>query len=392
MKWAARMQRLGTESAFETLARARRLEMTGRSVVHFEIGEPDFATPPHIIAAAEAAIEEGYTHYTPAGGIPEVRAGVAEHYSRRFQTEVSAEEVILTPGSKNVLLFAILATLEEGDEVIFPDPGYPIYRSLVEFVGARAVGLPLREETGFRFDSDELESLVSDRTRMVILNSPHNPTGGTLTEEDLTAVARLAVERDLWVLSDEIYSQIVYEGDAPSIATFPGMRERTVVLDGLSKAYAMCGWRLGIGIAPAEMIRMMETLMINSSSCATAFIQVATLTALDAPESATAVARMVSEYRRRRDLVVEGLNAIDGIRCQRPGGAFYVFPNITATGLSERELADRLLAEAGVAVLPGTGFGPAGSGFIRLSYAQSIPTLEEGLLRIRSYLGSRAAA
>jgi aspartate/methionine/tyrosine aminotransferase len=388
MRLAKRMDLLGTESAFEVLARAKQLEADGRSIVHLEIGEPDFATPPHIIAAAEAAIEDGYTHYTPAGGIPEVRDAVAAHYTARLGTETRGNEVILTPGSKNILMFAIMALIEAGDEVILPDPGYPIYASLVSFMGAKPVGVPLREEKGFRFDVEEFRSLVNDRTRMVILNSPQNPTGGILEREDLVEVAKLAVERDLWVVSDEIYSQIAYDGPVPSIAALPGMKERTILMDGLSKAYAMCGWRLGIGVAPAELIKHMETLMINSSSCATAFIQVATMTALDSPDSETSIQRMVHEYRARRDVLVDGLNAIPGIRCHRPGGAFYVFPNVTATGRDHKELADSLLAKAGVAVLPGTAFGPMGKGYIRLSYAQSTDNLVEGLRRIGEFLAA----
>jgi len=386
MRLAKRMDLLGTESAFEVLARAKRLEEDGRSIVHLEIGEPDFATPAHIVAAAEAAIEEGYTHYTPAGGIPEVRAAVAQHYSRRLGIECQGNEVILTPGSKNILMFAILALIEPGDEVILPDPGYPIYASLVSFMGAKAVGVPLREERGFRFDVEEFKSLVTDRTRMVILNSPQNPTGGILEKEDLVEVARVAVERDLWVVSDEIYSQIVYDGAVSSIAELPGMKQRTILMDGLSKAYAMCGWRLGIGLAPAELIKHMETLMINSSSCATAFIQVAAMTALESPDSERSIHRMVEEYRHRRDVLVDGLNAIPGVRCHRPGGAFYVFPNVEGTGWNHKELADALLAKAGVAVLPGTAFGSMGKGYIRLSYAQSVDNLTEGLDRIGDFL------
>jgi aspartate/methionine/tyrosine aminotransferase len=386
------MSQLGTESAFEVLARAKLLEQGGTSVVHREIGEPDFATPPHIVAAAEAAIEDGYTHYTPAGGIPEVRDRVAAHYAARIGTDVSGGEVILTPGSKNVLLFAMLALIEAGDEVIVPDPGYPIYHSLAAFMGARPVPLPLREASGFRFDPQELASLVTDRTRMIILNSPQNPTGGILYPEDLEEVAELAMKHDLWVVSDEIYSQIAYEGEVPSIASIPGMRERTIVMDGLSKAYAMCGWRLGIGVAPAELIKGMETLMINSSSCATAFIQVATLAALESPESEVSVKRMVDEYRTRRDAIVDGLNAIPGLRCHRPGGAFYVFPNISGTGIDEHVLANALLGEAGVAVLAGTSFGEMGRGFIRLSYAQAVPVLEEGVARIHEFLAGDGAA
>ena len=388
MRLAKRMDLLGTESAFEVLARARRLEEDGRSIVHLEIGEPDFATPPHIVAAAEAAIEEGYTHYTPAGGIPAVREAVAAHYASRIGIECLGNEVILTPGSKNILMFAMMALIEPGDEVILPDPGYPIYASLVSFMGATPVGLPLREERGFRFDVEEFSSLVTDKTRMVILNSPGNPTGGVLQRDDLLEVARLSVERDLWVVSDEIYYHIAYDGPVPSIAELPGMRERTIVMDGLSKAYAMCGWRLGIGLAPAELIKHMETLMINSSSCATAFTQVAAMTALDSPESEVSIRRMVDEYRGRRDAVVDGLNAIPGIHCHRPGGAFYVFPNVTGTGWDQKELADALLARAGVAVLPGTAFGPMGKGYIRLSYVQSIENLQEGLRRIGEFLSA----
>ena len=386
------MSQLGTESAFEVLARAKRLEEQGTEIVHLEIGEPDFPTPPHIVAAAEAAIEDGYTHYNPAGGIPEGREAVAAHYARRLGNDVTAGEVILTPGSKNILLFAMLALIEEGDEVILPDPGYPIYASLVSFLGARPVSLPLREESGFRFEHAELAGLVTDRTRMIILNSPQNPTGGILHSDDLVAVAELAVRHDLWVVSDEIYSQIAYEQEVPSIASVPGMRERTIVMDGLSKAYAMCGWRLGIGVAPAELIRAMETLMINSSSCATAFVQVATVAALDSPDSQVSIKRMVDEYRIRRDAVVDGLCAIPGVSCHRPGGAFYVFPNIAATGIDQKLLADALLAEAGVAVLPGTAFGAMGQGYLRLSYAQSVPVLQEGLDRIRDFLAGAGAA
>jgi aspartate/methionine/tyrosine aminotransferase len=380
------MSQLGTESAFEVLARAKVLEEQGIDVVHLEIGEPDFATPPHIVAAAEAAIEDGYTHYTPAGGIPEVREAVAAHYAARIGNDVTGSEVILTPGSKNILLFAMLALIEPGDEVIIPDPGYPIYASLVSFMGARPVSLRLVEERGFRFDAAELASLVTDRTRMVILNSPQNPTGGILLQEDLVAVAELAVKHDLWVVSDEIYSQIAYEGEVPSISSIPGMRERTIIMDGLSKAYAMCGWRLGIGVAPAELIRAMETLMINSSSCATAFIQVATLAALESPDSEVSVRRMLDEYRVRRDIVVDGLNAIPGVSCHRPGGAFYVFPNVSEVGVDQKVLADALLAQAGVAVLPGTAFGAMGRGYLRLSYAQAVPALEQGLARISDFI------
>jgi aspartate aminotransferase len=386
MRWAERMSQLGTESAFEVLARAKKLESDGRSIVHLEIGEPDFATPPHIIAAAEAAIEEGFTHYTPSGGIPEVREVVAKHYAARLGHDVTADQVILTPGSKNILMFAVMALIDPGDEVLIPDPGYPIYESLVRFFGGVPVSVPLRQANGFRPDTDELAGLVGERTRMLVLNSPQNPTGGILLPEDLERVAELAVNHDLWVVSDEIYSQIAYDGPVPSIASLPGMWERTIVMDGLSKAYAMCGWRLGIGVAPPEVIRHMETLMINSSSCATAFIQVATMTALEAPESESAVHRMLTQYRERRDTVVDLLNQIPGVSCHRPGGAFYVFPSIVGTGMDEHELADRLLAEAGVATLAGTAFGAMGQGHLRLSYATDVPHIEEGVSRIRDFI------
>jgi aspartate aminotransferase len=388
--WARRMGRLGTESAFEVLARARALEAEGRSMVHLEIGEPDFATPAHIIDAALAAIAEGYTHYTPAGGIPAVREGIAAHYADRLGVDVSAGEVILTPGSKNILMFTAMAVVEEGDEVIVPDPAYPIYESIVRFIGGVPVPLPLREENGFCVDPDELRALVSPRTRMIVVNSPHNPTGGVIPEDVLAEVGRTAQEHDLLVLSDEIYSQIAYEAPVPSMLSIPGMKERTVLLDGLSKTYAMCGWRLGIGVAPSALIAQMEKLMINSSSCAAAFTQVAALEALRSPASPPAVREMVEQYRARRDLVVEGLNQIPGVSCRAPGGAFYAFANITGTGFDERELADRLLTEAGVAVLPGTAFGAMGRGYVRLSFAQAPEQLEEGVRRMGAFITGAA--
>jgi len=388
IRFAERMDRLGTEGAFEVLARARRLEAEGRTVIHLEIGEPDFATPDNITEAAVAAMQAGYTHYTPAGGIMEAREAVARFVSGRLGIEAAAEEVVLTPGSKNVLLFVLLACVEPGDEVIYPDPGYPIYSSLVNFIGATPVPVRLREERGFRMDLDELAALVTPRTRLLILNSPQNPTGGVLTSDDVRAIARLAIEHDLLVVSDEIYSQIIYGPEHFSVLSEPGMRERTVLMDGMSKAYAMCGWRLGYSVAPPELSRRMEALMINSSSCAAAFSQMAVIEAFESPESDAAVRRMVEQFRARRDLVVAGLNAIPGVHCETPQGAFYAFPNIQATGRNERELADELLERAGVALLPGTAFGPAGAGFLRLAYTQSEADLRTGLERIGSYLAS----
>ena len=391
MRFAERMNHIGTEGAFVVLARARELEAQGRHVVHLEIGEPDFATPDNIVEAAVGALQDGYTHYTPAAGILEARQAVAGFVGRRLGVEVDPSEVVLVPGSKNVLLFTLLSCIEPGDEVIYPDPGYPVYASLISFVGAVGVPVRLREERDFRMDVAELESLVTPRTRLLVVNSPQNPTGGVLTREDVERIAALAVERDLIVISDEIYSQLTYDGfQHTSLLSQPGMKERTVLMDGMSKAYAMCGWRLGYGISPRELAARMETLMINSSSCAAAFTQMAVIEALESPESARAVERMVEVFRGRRDLVVDGLNAIPGVRCNRPEGAFYAFANVTGTGIEEQELADRLLTEAGVAVLPGTAFGPGGKGFIRLAYTQGDDDLRAGLDRIAGFVKDNA--
>jgi len=390
IRFAERMGRLGTEGAFEVLARARKLEAQGRDVVHLEIGEPDFATPDNITEAAVAALQSGYTHYTPAGGIMEARASLAGFLERRLGVAVDPTDVVLVPGSKNVLLFVLLACIEPGDEVIYPDPGYPVYASLVDFIGATGVPVRLREDKDFRMDLDELAALVTPRTRMMIVNSPQNPTGGVLTKEDVAFIAELAAEHDLLVISDEIYSQIVYGHEHVSVWAAPGMKERTILMDGMSKAYAMCGWRLGYGVAPPPLAAKMETLMINSSSCAAAFTQMAAIEAWESPESAAAVERMVHIFQARRDLVVDSLNAIPGVRCARPEGAFYAFPNIEDTGLDEKDLADGLLQDAGVAVLPGTAFGPAGKGFIRLAYTQAEADLKKGLERMSGYLEKRA--
>ncbi len=388
IKFAERMTRLGTEGAFEVLARARKLEAEGKKIVHLEIGEPDFSTPDNIIEAGISALQNGYTHYTPAGGIKEVREAVANFVSRMLKCEVDASEVVLVPGSKNVLLFTLLATIEPGDEVIMPDPGYPAYHSQVNFIGAVPRLVTLREETGFRMDLDELRSLLSPKTRMIILNTPQNPTGGVLTEEDIKTVCEIALEHDLMVVSDEIYSQLVYGFHHVSPMSQPGMRERTVLMDGLSKSYAMTGWRLGYAVAPKDLAVKLEQLMINSSSCAAGFTQMAAIEALSMPESEHAVHHMVKVFEHRRNLVVDGLNAIPGVRCKLPQGAFYAFPNIEDTGFNERDLASRLLNEAGVAVLPGTAFGEAGKGFIRLAYTQSEDELRLGLDRIREFVES----
>ena len=385
---AERMSRLGTESAFEVLAHARRLEAEGRSIIHLEIGEPDFATPQNIIDAAVRALNDGATHYTPASGIPQVREATARYITKHTGVPTKAENIVLTPGSKNILLFALLILVEEGDEVIIPDPGYPIYRSLVEFIGGKAVSLPVRQENSFRVDPAELSSLVTDRTRVLIVNSPANPTGGVLTRDDCEQVAKIAMEHDLVVISDEIYNRLVYDGSHVSLYTIDGMPERTILLDGLSKAWAMCGWRLGFGAMPVEIARRMDTLMINSSSCAAAFTQWAAVEAFESPESDAAVTTMVAEFHKRRDILVEALSRMPGVRCHLPEGAFYVFPDITETGWDDRELANALLDEVGVAVLRGSSFGPHGAGHIRLSYANSVENLKAAADRIATFLGA----
>lgn len=388
-RFAERMSRLGTEGAFEVLAKARRLEAEGKRIVHLEIGEPDFATPDNIIEAAIGAMQNGYTHYTPASGIYEAREAVAGFVTRMLKTQVDPSEVVLVPGSKNVLLFTLLACVEPGDEVILPDPGYPAYASQVSFIGAVPKLVTLREDKDFRMDLDELESLVTPKTRMVIINTPQNPTGGVLTEEDVDFVSELVQQHDLLLVSDEIYSQLVYGFQHVSPLSRPGMRERTVLMDGLSKSYAMTGWRLGYAVAPRQLAAKLDTLMINSSSCAAAFTQIAAIEALSSPESERAVERMVKVFESRRNLVVDGLNEIPGVRCALPQGAFYAFPNIEGTGYGERELADRLLTEAGVAVLPGTAFGEAGKGFIRIAYTQSESELKLGLDRMKEFLQNK---
>jgi aspartate/methionine/tyrosine aminotransferase len=391
-QFASRLQRLGTESAFEVLAHARMLEAQGREVIHLEIGEPDYATPENIVNAAVDAMRRGATHYTPASGLREVREATARYVTARTGVETRMENIVLTPGSKNILYFVLMALVERGDEVIIPDPGYPIYRSLVEFVGGVPVSAPIREANEFRLDVDELASLVTPRTKLLIVNSPANPTGGVLTEADCKAVAELAIERNLTVLSDEIYGRLVYGGEHASLYAQPGMAERTILMDGLSKAWAMCGWRLGFGAMPTEIARWMDTLMINTSSCAASFTQWAAVEAFESPESDQAVVDMRAEFERRRDVLVDGLNAIPNVSCRKPAGAFYVFPNISKTGWDDRELARAILDEVGVAVLAGTSFGPEGEGYIRLSYANSIENIRTAIERIGTFLNSPVRA
>ena len=384
MRLAGRMDRLGTENAFEAAARARALEATGRDVIHLEIGEPDFDTPANVRAAAQRAIDEGWTHYGPPLGLPGLRDAIAIDATARKGFSVNSGRVVVTPGAKPIMFFAILALVDEGDEVIYPDPGFPIYESMTRFVGGRPVPLPIHQEHGFRLDPDELVRLITPRTRLLILNSPANPTGGLLTRDDLERIAAVARERDLVVLADEIYGRMVYEGEQISLASFPGMSERTIVLDGFSKTYAMTGWRLGYAIVPESLIAPISRLIINSVSCTSSHAQIAAIEALTGPQDA--VDAMVAEFRARRDLIVDGLNAIRGIRCLKPAGAFYVFPDISETGLPGAELADRLLLEAGVSVLAGTAFGNVGWHHIRISYANSRERIEAALERMRAVI------
>jgi len=376
--------RSGTETAFEAAAPARALEASGRDVIHLEIGEPDFDTPANIRTAAQRALDDGWTHYGPALGLPVLRDAIAVDATRRKGFPVAADQVVVTPGAKPIMFYAIMALVDAGDEVIYPDPGFPIYESMTRFVGATAVPLPIRQEHGFRLDTDELARLVSPRTRLIIFNSPANPTGGVLSRADLERIAEIAIERDLVVLADEIYGRIVYEGAHVSIASLPGMAERTIVLDGFSKTYAMTGWRLGYAIVPEPLVAPFSRLIINSVSCTSAFSQIAAAEAVLGPQDE--VHAMVEEFRARRGLVVEGLNAIPGIDCLTPQGAFYVFPDVSGTGLTGAEFADKALYEAGVSVLAGTAFGQVGRNHIRISYANSQPKIREALDRLRTVI------
>jgi aspartate aminotransferase len=385
MKLAPRMARLGTESAFEVLGRARALERQGRDIIHLEIGEPDFDTPKHIKDAAKQALDAGATHYGPSAGLPEVREVIAKHVGETRGVPVAPEEVVVTPGGKPIMFFTIMALAGQGDEVIYPNPGFPIYESVINFVGARAVPVPLREDTGFSFDLDLFERSVTDRTRLIIINSPGNPTGGVLDARALERVAAIAVARDIPVLSDEIYRYFLYEGDFVSISGFPGMHERTIILDGFSKTYAMTGWRLGYGVMPTALAEHVTRLMVNSNSCTASFVQLAGIAALQGDQ--TPVAEMVAEFKRRRDLIVAGLNTLPGVKCIVPRGAFYVFPNVTGTGRRSAEIAERLLDEAGVALLAGTAFGEHGEGYLRLSYASSEANLRRALERMHDFFG-----
>ena len=384
MKLAKRMDRILIETAFEVLVRARALEAQGRSIVHLEIGEPDFDTPKHIVEAAKQALDQGWTHYGPTQGYPELREAVANSVGLSRGITVDPNNVCIVPGGKPILFFPMLALIEPGDEVIYPNPGFPIYESMVRFLEGVPVPVPLVESRGFSFDLDILKSKLTDKTKLLILNSPQNPTGGVIPKEDIAAIAEMVRDRDLLILSDEIYSRIYY-GEAPSsIASLPGMLEKTIILDGFSKIYAMTGWRMGYGVMPHWLAEAVNKLMVNSNSCTASFTQRAGIAALTGPQDAPEA--MVAEFRKRRDAFCGGLNGLPGFRCALPEGAFYAFPNITGTGLGSKELADRLLAEAGVACLSGTSFGEYGEGYLRFSYANSLPNLMEAVERIRKFL------
>ena len=382
---AARQALLGTETAFETLAKAKELERQGKSIIHLEIGEPDFDTPEHIRDAAKQALDDGFTHYGASAGQIELREAIAKHQTERQGYDVSADSVIVTPGGKPVMFFTIMALVEQGVEVIYPNPGFPIYESMINYMGGIAVPMQLNEESGYNADIDNLRSLITPHTKLIIVNSPNNPCGSVIPESDLEKIAEMAVENDLVVLADEIYKDMYYgDQEHVSITKFPGMRERTVILDGFSKSYAMTGWRLGYGVFPDFLVEPVTRLMTNSVSCTSVFSQMAAIAALEGPQHS--VAAMMEEFTKRRDLVVEGLNSLPGITCPVPKGAFYAFPNIRATGMSSQEFANKALYEAGVALLAGTAFGAFGDGYIRISFANSQENLLEAIERLRKIL------
>ncbi|CAN5551809.1 pyridoxal phosphate-dependent aminotransferase [soil metagenome] len=392
MSLAGRMERLGTETAFSVLAKAKTLEARGREIIHLEIGEPDFDTAEHIVEAGCRALRDGQTHYTPTAGIPELREAIAEDVARSRGIEIGPEQVVVTPGGKPIMFFTILALVEEGDEVLLPNPAFPIYESMVNFAGGRPVFVPLRQENEFRFDLDEFRAGISASTKLVILNSPANPTGGVLTPEDISGLAEILRDcPDIFVLSDEIYSRLLYDSPFTSIASEPGLGPdgRTIILDGFSKTYAMTGWRLGYGVMPEWLAEAVARLQVNSNSCTNAATQYAGLAALDGPQDG--VDRMLEEFRARRDLIVAGLNDIPGIECVTPQGAFYAFPRITGTGHTASELADLLMEEAGVACLSGTGFGKYGEGHLRFSYANSRENISRALKKIHETLQGKRA-
>jgi aspartate aminotransferase len=381
LQLAGRMSRLGTETAFEVLNKARALERQGKSIIHLEIGEPDFDTPANVVEAGIDALRKGWTHYGPSAGLPDLRQALAEYVSRTRSVKVTSDEVVVVPGGKPIIFFTMLALVDEGDEVIYPNPGFPIYESMIHYVGGRAVPIQLREERDFSLDVDELASLITDRTKLIILNSPQNPTGGVLERRDIEQIATAIRDRNIMVLSDEIYSRLLFDGGQHfSIMSVPGMQERTILLDGFSKTYAMTGWRMGYGVMRADLAAHMTRLMTNSNSCTASFTQVAGIEAIRGDQ--TSVDHMRDEFQRRRDVFVAGLNKIKGFSCRMPKGAFYVFPNITKTGWKSKPLADALLEQAGVAALSGTSFGAFGEGYLRFSVANSLENLQKALDRV----------
>jgi aspartate/methionine/tyrosine aminotransferase len=381
------MSRLGSETAFEVLLRARNLEAQGKDIIHLEIGEPDFDTQANVVEAGVEAMQSGFTHYTPSGGMPELRQAAAEYIANTRGIPVSADEVVVVPGAKPIIFFSFISLVEEGDEVIYPSPGFPIYESLTNFLGAKSVPIPLREEKDFRLDPNELADLITDRTRLLVLNSPHNPTGSVLTPQDLRDITSAIGDRDIMVLSDEIYSRLIFDGEHHSIASLEGWKERTILLDGFSKSYAMTGWRLGYGVMRRELAQHFSRLMSNVNSCTATFTQIAGIEALRGEQES--VSNMCAEFKRRRDYFVKRINQVKGFHCLVPSGAFYAFPNIRETGMSSKQLADALLDEAGVACLAGTAFGQYGDGYLRFSIANSYENIEKALDRIDAWTKKR---
>lgn len=384
MKYAKRMDNLGTETAFEVLAKAKKLEAEGKNIIHLEIGEPDFDTPKNIVDAAIKSLLAGDTHYTPSAGTLEVRTAIAKYVSRTREMNFTPEEVVMVPGGKPIMFYAIIALIEEGDEVIYPNPGFPIYESMINFMGGKAVPIQLKEEKQFAFDPEDLRKLITDKTKMLILNTPQNPTGGILTKADIEKIAEIIKDKDITVLSDEIYSRLVFEGEPFSISQIPGFKERTIILDGFSKTYAMTGWRAGYGVMNTDLAQKIAKLMTNSNSCTNSMVQKACIEALEGPQDGAE--KMRAEFIARREIIVDGLNTVPGFSCIMPHGAFYAFPNITKTGYDSRKLNDHLLYNGGVAALSGTAFGKFGEGYLRFSYANSRENIKEAIKRIKSVL------
>ena len=384
MKLASRMNNLGTETAFEVLAKAKALESQGKSIIHLEIGEPDFDTPSNIIKAAQNALSNGYTHYGPSPGLMEVRERIAQEVSETRNISVSANNVVITPGAKPIMFFAMLALIDEGDEVIYPNPGFPIYESMINFVGGIPVPMKLLASNNFEIDINDIVDQISPKTKLMIINSPNNPCGSVISKEDLTTLANLAKKNDFTILTDEVYRRFLYEGEYFSPVSVPGMTERTIILDGFSKTYSMTGWRAGFGVMPENLVEPISRLSTNSVSCTASFTQIATLEAMNGPQEEPM--RMVDEFKKRRDVIVNGLNSIPGIECPMPGGAFYEFPSIEGTGMSSKQFANDLLEKHGVACLAGESFGEYGKGCIRFSFANSMENLNEALDRINSFV------